>query len=52
MWCDVRLSIGIGMIEFLGGDVNVSDSEAFRLSGRALDQMDRAIERNICLVAF
>ena len=42
MWCDVRLSIGIGMIEFLGDNVNVSDGEAFRLSGRALDQMGKS----------
>lgn len=40
--CDVRLSVGIGMTEFLGGNVNVSDGEAFRLSGRALDQMGKS----------
>ena len=43
---DVRLSIGIGMTEFLGGSVNISDGEAFRLSGRALDQMGKS---KLCL---
>lgn len=46
MWSDARLSIGIGMIEFLGVNVNVSDGEAFRLSGRALDQMGKS---KLCL---
>ena len=44
--CDIRLSIGIGMTEFLSGNVNISDGEAFRLSGRALDQMGKS---TLCL---
>lgn len=44
--CDIRLSIGIGMTEFLGGNVNISDGEAFRLSGRALDNMGKSM---LCL---
>jgi len=36
---DVRLSIGLGEIEYLKDDQSVSDGEAFKFSGRALEEM-------------
>lgn len=36
---DVRLSVGIGKIEYLKNDQSISDGEAFKLSGRALEAM-------------
>ena len=40
--CDVRLAVGIGTIEFAAGQVAISDGEAFRLSGRELDNMGKS----------
>lgn len=39
---DIRLSVGVGKVEYMAGDVRVSDGEAFRLSGRELDKMGRS----------
>lgn len=44
---DVRISIGIGKTEFLADSINISDGEAFRLSGRSLDNMGKS---TLCLV--
>ena len=38
LW-DARISIGIGPEEYIGENVGTSDGEAFRLSGRNLDEM-------------
>lgn len=38
---DIRLSIGIGKVEFVGNGLGISDGEAFRLSGRGLDSMGK-----------
>lgn len=38
---DIRLSIGIGHVEFIGESLGVSDGEAFRLSGRGLDMIGK-----------
>lgn len=38
---DARLSIGIGSIDFVKETINISDGEAFRLSGRALDSLSK-----------
>ena len=39
---DARISIGIGTIDYLGDRVVTSDGEAFRLSGRGLDAMEKS----------
>lgn len=38
---DARISIGIGAIEYKGESIVVSDGEAFRLSGRGLDNIEK-----------
>lgn len=38
---DARISIGIGTIDYHGEKIVVSDGEAFRLSGRGLDHMEK-----------
>ena len=38
LW-DARISVGIAFEEYRGQDVGTSDGEAFRLSGRKLDEM-------------
>lgn len=38
---DARISIGIGTIEYNGESIVVSDGEAFRLSGRGLDNIEK-----------
>lgn len=38
---DARISIGIGAIEYNGESIVVSDGEAFRLSGRGLDNIEK-----------
>lgn len=38
---DARVSVGIGEIDYQGESIVVSDGEAFRLSGRSLDNMDK-----------
>ncbi len=38
LW-DARVALGVGTIDFESGDVVTSDGEAFRLSGRGLDNM-------------
>lgn len=38
---DIRISIGIGSIDYMGETMLDSDGEAFRLSGRALDTMKK-----------
>ena len=38
---DARLSIGIGTIDYQGDNIVTSDGEAFKLSGRGLDAMER-----------
>ena len=38
LW-DARLSVGVGMEEYVGDNVGTSDGIAFRLSGRKLDEM-------------
>lgn len=44
---DARISIGIGSIDYNGESIVVSDGEAFKLSGRGLD----SIEKNRLAVA-
>lgn len=39
---DARISIGIGEIDYVSTSIVVSDGEAFRLSGRGLDNLDKA----------
>lgn len=39
--CDARLSIGVGSIEYRNESVKLSDGEAFRLSGRGLDEIGK-----------
>ena len=39
---DARISIGIGTIEYQGDKVVTSDGEAFKLSGRGLDIMEKS----------
>ncbi len=39
---DARLAIGIGSIDFESNSLATSDGEAFRLSGRLLDEMTRS----------
>ncbi len=41
MW-DMRVSIGVGKVEFDGSGISVSDGEAFRLSGRGLDSIGKS----------
>ena len=41
LW-DARISVGIGEEAYVGDDVGKSDGEAFRLSGRRLDDMKEA----------
>ena len=41
LW-DARISVGIGEETYVGEDVGKSDGEAFRLSGRRLDDMKEA----------
>ena len=41
MW-DMRVSIGVGKVEFAGTGISVSDGEAFRLSGRGLDSIGKS----------
>lgn len=43
---DARISIGIGKTEYLANHISTSDGEAFRLSGRTLDNMNKA---TLCL---
>ena len=38
---DARISIGIGTTDYLGDSIVTSDGEAFKLSGRGLDAMDK-----------
>ena len=38
---DARISIGIGAIDYKGESIVVSDGEAFRLSGRGLDNIEK-----------
>lgn len=38
---DARTSIGIGEVEFVSNNVATSDGQAFRFSGRLLDEMSR-----------
>lgn len=40
-YADARIAIGIGDISDRAGSLGMSDGEAFRLSGRALDEMSR-----------
>ncbi len=47
MW-DARLSIGIGEISFESDNIVTSDGEAFRLSGRAFDNIGK---RRLCISA-
>ncbi|MDE6222769.1 MAG: SatD family protein [Muribaculaceae bacterium] len=42
MVLDARLAIGIGKIDFESGSLATSDGEAFRLSGRLLDEMTKS----------
>lgn len=39
---DARISIGIGTIEYQGDRIVTSDGEAFKLSGRGLDTMEKS----------
>jgi hypothetical protein len=39
---DARISIGIGTIDYRGDRVVTSDGEAFKLSGRGLDAMEKS----------
>lgn len=39
--CDARLSVGVGGIEYVNERVVMSDGEAFRLSGRGLDEIGK-----------
>ena len=41
LW-DARISVGVGEEAYVGDDVGKSDGEAFRLSGRRLDDMKEA----------
>lgn len=46
---DARISIGIGTIEYQGDRIVTSDGEAFKLSGRGLDTMEkRRLTINTC----
>lgn len=45
LW-DARVSIGIGTADFMSDGVAVSDGEAFRLSGRGLDSLNKG---NMCI---
>jgi hypothetical protein len=38
---DARMAIGVGTISYQSESIVVSDGEAFRLSGRALDEMEK-----------
>lgn len=38
---DARISVGIGATEYKGESIVVSDGEAFRLSGRGLDNIEK-----------
>ena len=38
---DARIAIGIGTISYLSGDVVTSDGEAFQLSGRGFDNLEK-----------
>jgi hypothetical protein len=38
---DARISIGIGTIDYRGNSIVTSDGEAFKLSGRGLDTMEK-----------
>jgi hypothetical protein len=38
---DMRISIGVGEIQFIGDTVNESDGEAYQYSGRSLDMLKR-----------
>lgn len=38
---DARISIGIGTIDYQGDSIVTSDGEAFKLSGRGLDTMEK-----------
>jgi hypothetical protein len=38
---DARISIGIGTIDYRGDSIVTSDGEAFKLSGRGLDTMEK-----------
>ncbi|MDR0940381.1 MAG: hypothetical protein LBN29_13745 [Mediterranea sp.] len=40
LW-DARMAIGVGTISYRSEKIVVSDGEAFRLSGRGLDEMDK-----------
>ena len=46
---DVRVSLGIGEVEMETNKLGTSDGEAFRLSGRRLDQMKKE-KRTFCVV--
>ena len=39
---DARISIGIGSIDYNGESIVVSDGEAFKLSGRGLDSIEKS----------
>ncbi|MFI3261843.1 MAG: hypothetical protein R3Y26_02920 [Rikenellaceae bacterium] len=39
--CDARVSIGIGSIEYINESIKLSDGEAFRFSGRGLDNIGK-----------
>ena len=39
--CDARISIGIGSVEYINPSVILSDGEAFRSSGRGLDEIGK-----------
>jgi DNA-directed RNA polymerase specialized sigma24 family protein len=41
---DARLAIGIGAVDRMAAKLALSNGEAFRLSGRALDAMDRSLD--------
>lgn len=41
IYWDIRTSIGIGEVEFQADSIRISDGEAFRISGRGLDAMDK-----------
>jgi len=45
---DTRIAIGMGKVEFIPGDrVSEGDGEAFRLSGEALESMDKHVRMQI-----
>lgn len=43
---DARLSLGIGDVSFASGNILTSDGEAFRLSGRAFDNIGK---KRLCI---